>query len=194
MRKTANYDLCQWDPEDRILREDFNRDNEKIDGAIHQANRVVRLMDVVTDKAATQVDLDVSEIDWNAYHSILLYSDMASTASGNDAGIYFKPNNCTIYTAGGEINEQYALIFPSSPTAGISGYLCMELLGIRTQNRQTSFLATAKYAYGKTSYAATYSSCILPANQTITVFSFYPKTADAQILAGSKFSVYGVKK
>ena len=49
MRKTANYDLCQWDPEDRILREDFNRDNEKIDGAIHQANRMVRLMDVVTD-------------------------------------------------------------------------------------------------------------------------------------------------
>ena len=34
MNQTSNYQLNQWDAEDRILREDFNRDNEKIDAAL----------------------------------------------------------------------------------------------------------------------------------------------------------------
>ena len=63
MRQTANYQLSQWDAEDRILRENFNRDNEKIDEAIDQANRMVRLLDVVTDSEAEQVDLDLTGFD-----------------------------------------------------------------------------------------------------------------------------------
>ena len=50
MRKTANYDLCQWDPEDRILREDFNSDNEKIDAAIADAGFLAKLLDVTTQE------------------------------------------------------------------------------------------------------------------------------------------------
>ena len=34
MTKTSNYDLNQWDASDRVLREDFNADNEKIDAAL----------------------------------------------------------------------------------------------------------------------------------------------------------------
>ena len=34
MNQTANYQLCQWDPTDRILMEDFNSDNSKIDTAL----------------------------------------------------------------------------------------------------------------------------------------------------------------
>ena len=34
MKKTQHYGLCQWDGEDRILREDFNEDNAKLDTAI----------------------------------------------------------------------------------------------------------------------------------------------------------------
>ena len=34
MNQTANYQLCQWDPTDRILMEDFNSDNSKIDAAL----------------------------------------------------------------------------------------------------------------------------------------------------------------
>ena len=34
MNQTANYQLCQWDPTDRILMEDFNSDNTKIDEAL----------------------------------------------------------------------------------------------------------------------------------------------------------------
>ncbi|SFO96743.1 Microcystin-dependent protein [Oscillibacter sp. PC13] len=36
MQQTTNYQLNQWDPADRILRTDFNSDNEKIDAALAQ--------------------------------------------------------------------------------------------------------------------------------------------------------------
>ena len=34
MTKTTNYQLNQWDATDRVLREDFNSDNRKIDAAL----------------------------------------------------------------------------------------------------------------------------------------------------------------
>lgn len=34
MEKTSQYQLCQWAPEDRILREDFNRDNANVEAGL----------------------------------------------------------------------------------------------------------------------------------------------------------------
>ena len=34
MQHTTNYDLNQWDADDRVTREDFNADNAKIDAAL----------------------------------------------------------------------------------------------------------------------------------------------------------------
>ena len=34
---TTNYGLCQWQPEDKFLREEFNQNNEKIDAALKAA-------------------------------------------------------------------------------------------------------------------------------------------------------------
>ena len=34
MNQTSNYQLNQWDAADRILREDFNADNAKIETAL----------------------------------------------------------------------------------------------------------------------------------------------------------------
>lgn len=34
MEQTTNYQLSQWEGEDRILREDFNADNAKVDAAL----------------------------------------------------------------------------------------------------------------------------------------------------------------
>ena len=91
LRQTANYQLSQWDAEDRILREDFNRDNEKIDEAIDQANRMVRLLDVVTDSEAEQVDLDLTGFDAEQYTALKLY--FQTTASS----VLVRINNLTSY-------------------------------------------------------------------------------------------------
>ena len=37
MTKTTNYQLNQWDATDRVLRTDFNSDNQKIDAALKNA-------------------------------------------------------------------------------------------------------------------------------------------------------------
>ena len=36
MNKTANFQLTQWEKTDRIMMEDFNRDNDAIDAALAQ--------------------------------------------------------------------------------------------------------------------------------------------------------------
>ena len=41
MQRTQNYNLCQWAAEDRIMRSDFNADNQKIDAALSTMPRIV---------------------------------------------------------------------------------------------------------------------------------------------------------
>ena len=56
MNYTQNYQLCLWDEDDRILMEDFNGDNTKIDAAL-KANA-----DAITDLEATVGD-QAAELD-----------------------------------------------------------------------------------------------------------------------------------
>ena len=52
MQKTTNYQLCQWDGEDRILRTDFNEDNAKIDAALKShANSIASINSTLPGKA-----------------------------------------------------------------------------------------------------------------------------------------------
>jgi hypothetical protein len=38
MKQTPRYQLCQWENMDRILMEDFNEDNRKIDTALAEVS------------------------------------------------------------------------------------------------------------------------------------------------------------
>ena len=49
---TRNYDLCQWEASDKVLREDFNADNAKIDAALAQLNRYTASVEQKTDTLA----------------------------------------------------------------------------------------------------------------------------------------------
>lgn len=85
INKTANYQLNQWDPGDRILREDFNADNERIDSAIaaaRGASPYLTLLEVTTETAAQQVDVDVSEIDFTQYHKVELFVNCPGLSKG----------------------------------------------------------------------------------------------------------------
>ena len=42
---TANYGLCQWQPGDKFLREEFNQDNAKIDAALGETAEMARRCD-----------------------------------------------------------------------------------------------------------------------------------------------------
>ena len=72
MNYTKNYHLSQWDAADRVLREDFNRDNETIDAAL-AAVPYAKIKEVLVHTPTAAVDLDVSDVDFSRYLKIELF-------------------------------------------------------------------------------------------------------------------------
>ena len=88
MKQTEHYKLSQWEKTDRIMMDDFNRDNANIETALVSAfaavtaetaartadvavltakSPFVKLREIVTAQSAAQVNLDLSDInfaDW----------------------------------------------------------------------------------------------------------------------------------
>ena len=76
INQTANYQLNQWDPGDRILREEFNRDNARIDAAIARLEAACpyrTIKSVTMTETAVQVDIDVSDINWPEYVQVWMF-------------------------------------------------------------------------------------------------------------------------
>ena len=112
MNQTPNLSLCQWDPEDRIQREDFNSDNSKIDTALAGVARFVKLREIVTEQDVTvgQIEVDVSDInfaDWQYVH--------VDVYNKGYTALYFRVNN--------KINDcQYGFVNKGGGFGG-TGYL-----------------------------------------------------------------------
>ena len=83
MKETANYQLNQWDPEDRILRESFNSDNRKIDSAIAEANPLQNLGLSELTEDSDRLTLDLSGVDWSQYWEVRAYFELTGTGNGS---------------------------------------------------------------------------------------------------------------
>ena len=77
MKKTTNYQLNQWAKTDRILMDDFNADNAKIDEtlAAHAAAlAAVGKYEVLEERMVTQsintISFDLSALDWSEWRLI----------------------------------------------------------------------------------------------------------------------------
>lgn len=189
MKKTQHYGLCQWDGEDRILREDFNSDNEKIDEAIDQANRMVRLLDVVMDSEAEQVDLDLTGFDPEQYTALKLY--FQTTASS----VLVRINNLTSYYgatnfggAEGQCNFLARSAEASTPVT-LSGELTLML----SRTAAGYWLVSAFLLSGNgTKVEGSRGTCICTgALKTLNLISDGTGTS---IPAGSSIRLYGMKK
>ena len=74
MTKTTNYQLNQWEKEDRIQMEDFNADNEKIDTALTALDRSAKLhtiLDETTTEDCTRYDRRLN-IDWSEWKTVYI--------------------------------------------------------------------------------------------------------------------------
>ena len=92
---TPNYNLCQWEAEDKVLRTEFNADNAKIDAAIQAVDRRV------DGKASTaSVSSLKSTVDSLSQHTTAL------TGKGN----------CQIYATSYVGNGKYGSGQPTSFT------------------------------------------------------------------------------
>jgi hypothetical protein len=95
LKKTQNYQLNQWDATDRILREDFNADNAKIDAATcGSAQKPRRLFQAerIHHRRRRQVNLDVSDIDFSKCGRIcyvLISFHLVGSTAGYSYGMVF---------------------------------------------------------------------------------------------------------
>lgn len=116
LQQTSNYQLSQWDAEDRILREDFNGDNSKLDEALKSqaealaaetaarkaADCYVKLMDLTLTENTQKWDIDMSGIDLTQYQKLVIYPRLSSNSyqpvylhiNGKTSG-YYGPGNDT---------------------------------------------------------------------------------------------------
>ena len=74
---TANYGLCQWEPGDKFLREEFNRDNEKLDTVLERAEGKA-------DRALSGLEA----ADYNLYN-LILQSDYEGKHTGWKKALLF---------------------------------------------------------------------------------------------------------
>lgn len=74
MNHTQTYELNQWEDSDRILRTDFNADNQKLENALGAKLQYYKLKEVVTQEKAARVEVDVTDInfaDWKYLVGVL---------------------------------------------------------------------------------------------------------------------------
>ena len=98
MQQTENYALNQWNPEDRILRTDFNADNAKIDeaiAAVRDACPLVKLTDVTLQTAASQMTVSLPTADLDQYRELWAYMTLGSDTTATY--IHLRLNNLTEY-------------------------------------------------------------------------------------------------
>ena len=77
---TEHYNLCQWEPADKVLREDFNADNAKLDAAL----------------AAQQTAIDAAQASADGafrpdYHPIAVGGYYGNGAANRDINLGFRP-------------------------------------------------------------------------------------------------------
>ena len=76
MQKTPNFQLNQWEKADRIMMEDFNSDNAKLEAALNtiwETFPLVKLVSQTLSAETTRTDLDLSGIDLTDYRQLQLH-------------------------------------------------------------------------------------------------------------------------
>ena len=115
MEYTENYHLPQWEPTDRVLREDFNDAMSDIDDAL-QANadavtelsnrsRFTKLKEFTIQDYTATVEIDLSDVEWNQWSKVHLD---CLTNNNDGANLYYNTTENANYRF--SINGMWGLI------------------------------------------------------------------------------------
>ena len=135
MKQTSNYQLNQWDAQDRILREDFNADNEKLDAALAEINQdVQQSLQQLEDKAGYQLIttqsltstaqgnavFSLTDVDWSQWGTVHLLLTPAFVAQSYPR-VYIN-NSLSCQLSEGLNSWLHVILYPVfTPTLFISG-------------------------------------------------------------------------
>ena len=85
MKKTTNYQLNQWEKTDRIMMDDFNTDNAKLETALTALNRSAHFQTLFDETVAEDTNhfaVPLSSIDWSQWRTLLFeFHPAADTSS-----------------------------------------------------------------------------------------------------------------
>ena len=119
MKYTEHYQLNQWDAADRVLREDFNADNRKLDAAltdIKMQRSLTLLHECNVTKSSQEIEFPLS-IDWKAWKAVHIQCE-AFTAEDRTE-VYVDLGGKTIIRAWGNVAGSgtssylgYAILLP----------------------------------------------------------------------------------
>ena len=90
MTKTENYNLNQWEKTDRVLMDDFNEDNQKIDAALSNIPRVA--FGSYTGKGGTSYNFQKDFAVGFTPCAVLIMTANGTTGDSNPFGGIFCPD------------------------------------------------------------------------------------------------------
>ena len=188
MRQTANYQLSQWDAEDRILREDFNRDNQKIDetmAALKARNYFEKLADVTTTQSCQQLDVDLSGVDFTQYDRLIIHP-MIKTDTVDAVFVRLNGRSDSIYSTGNYLTMFCALYNSKVGAGDLELTLDTFLFG-------RSMIAAPNDSIPQVSenFVAVKPETVTPRN--LAQLNFYCASS-RPVLPGTQVRVYGVRK
>jgi hypothetical protein len=186
LKKTQNYQLNQWDASDRILREDFNADNAKIDAALAEAkNRggYIKLKEFTTIADAAQVDIDVSDIDFSQWQEV--HVDTELIATGIMGAILFSGSDTEFCRAvGGSSDSPQKLAYLSGAKAASRSHISF----FPGQNQDCQVVCFTMSTTG--AYCGINSAMIYRELKKLCVKCY---SGTDKLLAGSKVTLWGVR-
>ena len=129
MNKTANFQLTQWEKTDRIMMEDFNRDNAAIDAALKGNAEAVaaetaareaadtelgkkaglQLIQTVTLAAGSDFASAAINVDWAQWAEVYVVFQLEYKGSMKSYNLYFTPKD--IYLAWAATSTHVGVIF-----------------------------------------------------------------------------------
>ena len=126
MQHTTSHELSQWAETDRILREDFNSDNAKIESALEALNvrsglQLIQSWEVEASFRSIPIDLrSIQWAEWKAIHLDVI------PAAGTSANVLFCYNGISEVISRISLKWNHVALYPmGSPDMPIMGlYWC----------------------------------------------------------------------
>ena len=206
MNYTQNYQLPQWEREDRILMEDFNDMAEKVDTGLAAAEERASTSAEVLASAALSADsrsiaLDVSALDLSQYRQLRLV--LWGRGSGLFTSLHLRANDVStngqyLYRdlSGGSSYASDSILLGSAPTTSGSGVVADAQMYTWEGH---IYLTTHLTGYdGANAASAAYSGAILVCGfdglekLTVTI-GYEPDGASSRLLAGSQAVLLGYR-
>ena len=157
MTKTTNYQLNQWEKTDRILMDDFNADNAKLDAALY--SKLGPIEDILTytqsEDSVPSMDIPLPEdFDWGKWSVILMDGTFQTNSDASNNSILFNlidaQNNAILgsslpFTGRSITGTMLAVLFPARNEDAPARGLCFPGGSISVSNRKLREAVKIRY-------------------------------------------------